>query len=122
MMVLATGRTTGRTVVFTISAADDGAPRAWVLRIHLRPGHCVTKADLRQDRTSGGGEKAAVAHLRPVSATPGATWAFAPFGGAGSRPAPKAGPVAEIRLIPAAHPRKIEVEITDICTAPSFES
>ena len=107
-----------RTVMFSISAPDDGTARAWVIRVHLRPGQCVAKTGLlRGDENA----EVPVIHLQPVSADHASSWAFAPFGGAGGRPAPNAGPVAELRLTPAAYHREIEVEITDVCAELSVE-
>ena len=64
---------------FAVTEAEDGAERAWVLRIHLAPGQRVGQALL------DGSELAAV-HLSPVAESE--AHLFTPFGGKGARGAP----------------------------------
>jgi len=76
------------TVRLSISGGG-GCPRAWVARLHLRPGESVVSAAVD-------GKAAAVEHLEPEKPTTDDD-AF-PLRGAGTHPPPNAGPVAEIRI------------------------
>jgi hypothetical protein len=84
---------------FDISAAEDSAARAWILRVHLAPGQRVAEA-LLDDVRAG-----AVEHLSPTAAAD--SDAYAPFMGKGTRPPPLAGPIAEIKLPSASSPRTL---------------
>ena len=44
------------TVLLEVSAAEDGAARSWVLRLHLRPGQRVAPAALESLRGVGASE------------------------------------------------------------------
>ena len=93
-------------VAFSISASTDGAERAWVVRLHLRPGQRVTSAELDGAKVP---EEAAT-HLEPLSEQETAASHF-PFGGQFARPPTNAGAVAELRLPPAAHPRELRLRV-----------
>ena len=84
----------------TISSAEDEQTRAWLLRLHLLPGQTVLS-------TTVDGVLTRAALLQPVANPDG----FFPFGGAGTRPAPHAGVVVEVRLPSGRHPRRVEVNI-----------
>jgi len=76
-------------VSFEISASENGESRAWLVRLHLRPGQeCVSAIADETDLE--------VNHLSPVSNLT----AFFPFGGRGTAPAANAGKIAEI-LVPS---------------------
>ena len=83
----------------SVSVSASAVPKAWTVRLHLRPGqHLELVAD--------GKASAVVRHLRPTAAC---SDSFFPFGGPGSLPACNAGPVAEFDLEPAAgHRRTIQ--------------
>lgn len=83
-----------------IDATGDGRERAWTLRVHLRPGQRATGA--RVDGVAVGG----VRHLPP-----GAGTTHFPLGGAGTPAAPKAGPIAEVRLLKGSSARRAELKI-----------
>ena len=79
--------------------------------MHLRPGQTVVSASvdgvyLRLDRESDD-----ITMLAPMPIEKDAIGGFAPFGGKGSRPAPLAGHIAEIRLPSSPGPRVVEVTI-----------
>ena len=102
-------------VHFAITAAEDNAERAWVLRIHLAPGQRVSHAeavlgsDDGQDGAELETETATVRHLSAVSESDAAD--FMPFGGKGTRPAVGAGPIAELVLSSSAKPRTVRVRL-----------
>jgi hypothetical protein len=84
-----------------ISRASDGAPRAWLLRLHLRPGQQVLQAAVT---VGAAHRRLLVRHLspRPEGASSGSVADdFLPFGGRGAPPPPNAGPVAELELPPS---------------------
>ena len=88
-------------VSLTVSAAEDGSRRAWVFRSHLLPGQKLVSATL------DGVELRAPVHLEPREEVGPAF----PFGGQGSRPMPKAGPVAEIYIPAGAATRTLHMRI-----------
>lgn len=87
-----------------VSAPEGGAPRAWVLRLHLRPGQQAAAVHIDGVRTS-------VAHIAPLASE--IADSFFPLGGAGTPPASQAGPVAEIHIPAAATARLVEVQLLD---------
>ena len=90
-------------VEFRIGA---GPKRAWVLRTHLLSGQRVVSVALDGISLS----IAEVVHLQPrLTIAPD----YFPLAGAGSRPAPKAGPVAELRLPEAAVSRVVELWLAE---------
>ena len=93
---------------FEITESSDGAERAWVVRLHLRPNQRVTTAVM--DGAELAVDETTVTHLAPLSASETALHHF-PFGGAGAHPPVNAGHVAELRLPSAAHARSLEVTI-----------
>lgn len=93
---------------FKISASSDGAERAWVVRLHLRPNQRVISATV-DGQTLAADE---LVHLAPN--TDLAT--HFPFGGAGSHPAKFAGPVAELRIQSGAHPRSLKAVISELAS------
>ena len=88
---------------FDISAAEDGAARAWILRVHLAPGQQVAEA-LLDDLPAG-----AVVHLSPIATTDAD--GYVPFMGKGARPPPLAGSIAEIALPSASTPRTVRLSL-----------
>ena len=95
------------TLRLEVSAADDGAARAWVLRAHLAPGQRVTAATVDGARVAPTG----VAHLAPVAAGGAEDAGFFPLRGAGRAPPARAGPVAELRVPRGASARVVELQI-----------
>lgn len=89
-----------RKVTFGISAASDGAERAWVIRLHLRPDETVSSAIID-------GQTVDVVTIAPTLVEEG--HGFFPFQGRGSAPAPHAGPIAELHVAAASSPRQIVV-------------
>jgi alpha-glucosidase (family GH31 glycosyl hydrolase) len=89
----------GGIVKFEISAAEDGESRAWLVRLHLRPGQACLSANVD-------GMDLDVVHIPPEMRTN-----FFPFGGAGTPPAPKAGNIAEIKVSSANYERKLQLSI-----------
>ena len=88
---------------FEISEAADGEARAWVLRLHLRPGQKAVAASVD-------GVALAPALLQHIA--PHATgFGYFPFGGKDAAPAPGAGHVVQIALPSAASARTAEVHI-----------
>eukprot|EP01062_Namystynia_karyoxenos_P067703 TRINITY_DN6172_c0_g1_i1.p1 TRINITY_DN6172_c0_g1~~TRINITY_DN6172_c0_g1_i1.p1 ORF type:complete len:851 (+),score=211.04 TRINITY_DN6172_c0_g1_i1:93-2555(+) len=85
----------------TISAAAGGAPRGWLLRLHLRPGQRPAPAAVID------GAPASYALLQPAAGS--GAW---PFAGAGALPPPAAGPVVELELPPSAGPRRVSVALS----------
>ena len=92
-------------VQFDISASEDGAARAWVLRLHLKHGqaHDATV-------TVDGAPQTALA-LQPMDEAESA--AFFPFGGVGAKPAPAAGSIVEIRVVRGAGARTVTMKLRD---------
>ena len=88
-----------------ISAADDGAARAWVLRVHLAPGQRVRAAVL--DGAALADE--ALVHLAPTAKSEAGR--FSPFGGKGARPAPLEGHIAELPITRGASPRTLRLQL-----------
>ena len=86
----------GRVTVF-ISEAP--VPRAWALRVHLRPGSLLS--------TVGGGP---VRHLHPTKECGDA--GFFPFGGLGSTPACGAGAIAEVRLPKTSKAQRFDASVS----------
>ena len=83
---------------------NQAVARAWVVRLHLRPGQRVGAA--RLDAQALG--EAAVTHIAPTARAD-----FMPFGGKGAAPAPGAGFVAELRIPASASAslRTLDVDI-----------
>ena len=79
---------------------QDG--RGWVVRLHLLPGQQVAEATVD-------GRAAKVVAIKPAAVDA----VHAPFGGAGSPPAPLAGPIAEIDMPPAPGNRQAAVVRVD---------
>ena len=93
----------GRTAVrLAIGGASDGAQRSWVVRVHLLPGQRAVDATV--DGVAVGASALKAMHIAPLPA--GSVTAF-PFGGRGAVPPPAAGPVLELSLSAAAHPRDL---------------
>ena len=92
---------------FDISESEDGAERAWVVRLHLLPNQRATMATIDEEEMAA----ESLVHLAPLSAEQTSTAHF-PFGGAGAHPPQHAGHVAELRLPSAAHARTLSVTIT----------
>ena len=120
-------RTFDDRVQLKIGATADGGPaeRGWIVRLHLRPSQCVigTRLVRLQHETSENNTAAAsatleVVHLAPLAADHPAVETFMPFGGAGSRPSPDAGHVAELRLAPAAHARSLDMSVSTCVYVP----
>ena len=91
------------TVSLEVAAAEDGAARGWVLRLHLRPGQRVACAHVDDTEVE-------VAHIAPTDNDAGAT-RFFPFGGKDAAPAPAAGHIAQIVLPSSAHARTAVVHL-----------
>ena len=75
------------------------------------------RLDNRAEGEAGG--DLSVEHLQPLPAAVAAgsrQHAFRPFGGAGARPPPLAGPIVEIRLAAATHARTVDVSIRASCS------
>jgi hypothetical protein len=81
-----------------VSATGNGDPRAWVLRLHLRPGQRVAAASLVGVPTN-----VPLVHLTATSED------HFPFGGIGAGPARFAGPIAEVTVPASAEPRQLEL-------------
>jgi alpha-glucosidase (family GH31 glycosyl hydrolase) len=77
-----------------------GASRAWTLRLHLLPEQSVE--DVKVD-----GSTVTIQQLPPLSKN---VESF-PFGGVGSKPPSRAGPVAEVLIPRAAHARHVQLNI-----------
>ena len=95
------------------AAAHAQIKRGWIVRLHLRPAQCVIRASFVE-----GGIDAKfttthveVTHLAPLANDDPELGRYMPFQGAGARPPPAAGHVAELRLAPAAHARTLEVSL-----------
>jgi alpha-glucosidase (family GH31 glycosyl hydrolase) len=95
-----TMRLASNKLTFSISSADNGAERAWVLRVHLPVGRRVTRAIVD-------GREVAATHLAPLSVDDGT---FTPFGGRGARPPVRSGHVAELQIPRSSSPRAIALE------------
>jgi alpha-glucosidase (family GH31 glycosyl hydrolase) len=131
--------TAGSTEVrFTIGTASDGEARAWVVRLHLRPGQqaarvTVDGAEVEQEANKAADDVASSRHFFPRTAdtvTLGATMAaagqpaasaetkerkrFAPLGGADTFPPAAAGPVVQVRLPAGASSRLLEIDIDSL--------
>lgn len=91
-------------VHFAISESSDTAGRAWVVRVHLRPGQRASGVSVDGDVL----EAETVVHLEPLPAEA----VYFPFGGAGAHPPAKAGPVVEVRLPSARHARAVVVSLS----------
>eukprot|EP00927_Polykrikos_kofoidii_P053071 TRINITY_DN4720_c0_g1_i1.p1 TRINITY_DN4720_c0_g1~~TRINITY_DN4720_c0_g1_i1.p1 ORF type:complete len:830 (+),score=68.35 TRINITY_DN4720_c0_g1_i1:117-2492(+) len=103
-LILKTSQQDGNVVVeLDIGVAESGDERAWVLRVHLLPGHRAI--DTRMD---GVLFPSSELHLEPVGES--ATAAF-PFSGAGSHPQSRAGPVVELYLPSSARARSARMVI-----------
>mmetsp|Transcript_100953 Transcript_100953/g.301187 ORF Transcript_100953/g.301187 Transcript_100953/m.301187 type:complete len:811 (-) Transcript_100953:162-2594(-) len=88
-----------------IGASGGGAPRAWVLRIHLLPGQHAVGASV-----DGRPSLSPLRHIEPLKS---AGHDFFPLGGAGSAPALHAGAVVELQLASSAKPRSVSVAVSD---------
>ena len=87
-----------------MTAPESGLPRSWHVRIHLRVGQRVASAMLHSSTTDST-VALDVEHLTMPSVP------HFPFGGAGSGPAPQAGPIAEMVIESTADPRRLELVI-----------
>ena len=107
-------RTFGNGTV-AVSVSGSPVPRAWVVRLHLRPGQRLALL-ARSSSSSSSSSLAAVAgggrveHLLPAA---DCAESYFPFRGAGARPACEAGAVAEFRLPSSAVARRIEATIEE---------
>ena len=95
---------TRRTVSFAIGRAEDGASRAWVVRLHVPPGAAVASA------TVDGTEASSFATLQPIAGADSS--AHRPFGGAGAPPAAGGGRIVEVQLRASRLARSVELAIT----------
>jgi hypothetical protein len=91
---------------FAVTAAEDGAARGWVLRVHLAPGG-QRVASVNADGVDLG--VATVVHLSPVAHSDADN--FSPFGGKGARPAPEEGYIAEVILTSGSAPRTVRLQL-----------
>jgi len=94
-------------VRFDISASDDGAARAWSIRMHLSPGEKVTNAFI--DGVAIGPGRLPALHLEPLTTALAGT--FKPFGGSDTRPAPLAGSIVQFHVATGSASRVVEVEV-----------
>ena len=101
------GNASSKSVRFDIGASDDGTNRAWSVRLHLSPGEQLVRASVDGALISRG--ELPALHLQPVPAALAGT--FAPFGGTGTRPAPLAGPVAQVRVSAGPGARVVELQV-----------
>lgn len=76
-------------VRFIISPVDDVSPRAWCIRLHLRLGQTVEKVVVDGAESANAGVPVTLLSARGE---------HVPFGGQGSSPATRAGPVVELML------------------------
>ena len=94
---------TGSTLRLSIARDDALATaRAWVLRVHLRPGQRAKHVTL-QGR-SGVASTIAAQHIAPLLPGSSAAARYRPFGGAGAAPPPHAGHVLQINVPLASDP------------------
>jgi alpha-glucosidase (family GH31 glycosyl hydrolase) len=94
-MTMRAGVATGTLMVgLQIGQAEDGASRAWTIRLHLPPLASVVSA------MTDGSPTQDFTTLEPVGSEN--SWGFLPFGGIGTQPAPLSGLVTEMEL-PASH-------------------
>lgn len=94
---------------------ETGVQRGWVVRLHLRPSQCVNQTRLLEFGEVAGDSAVAhveVTHLAPLTEEDSEFHNYMPFSGAGARPPPAAGHVAELRLVPAAHARTLDVSLS----------
>jgi len=94
-----------------IGKATDGASRAWLARIHLRQGQRIVEAMVDGWAVPLG----EIVHVYPGDRNLRAGGVAYPLGGAGSLPAPNAGPIVELRIASSASPRTVDVLVV---TAP----
>ena len=97
-----------------------GPKRAWVLRTHLSPGQRVVSAAVDGVTLS----PAELAHLESTEMAAG-TPSYFPLAGAGSHPAPAAGPVSELRLPEASAARTVVLRVASVggsLSVPSLKS
>jgi len=87
-------------VSFKISPAEDVESRGWLVRLHLLPDQSCTSAVVD-------GTVLEVTHLAPVSSNT----VFFPLGGAGTRPAHKAGIITEVLVPKGNHDRLLLFKI-----------
>ena len=107
-MTTASGTVNGTVSRFDISAAEDAEARAWVVRLHLRPGQRAVHATVDGVAVvDGAAVGARLVHLAPLPQAEAE--GFFPFGGKGARPAPGAGYVVELALPSAATARVVEI-------------
>lgn len=108
-------------VHFRISAASDSAPRAWRLRLHLRPGQRVLAATMvtttakapMGDPSSHSSPPSSIRlrHLLPHLDADTLDEKWMPFGSRGVPPPPNAGPVAELELPTGAGEREVRISL-----------
>ena len=103
IVMTTTAHPTGTVSRFDISPHPNADSRAWVIRLHLRPGQKATTASI--DGVSVMSSQ--LTHLAPRSSGHG----FLPFGGKDSRPAPLAGHVVQISVPSSASTRHVMVNI-----------
>ena len=97
---------------FAITQAEDKTERAWVLRVHLAPGQSVSHVQALLQGDDGAVLEAEVVAVRHLTATAESEAdGFTPFGGKGSRPAPRAGSVAELALPASARARAVRLTL-----------
>jgi len=80
---------------------DNAVARAWVVRVHLLPGQRASSIVLDGEVVSG-------LHIEPSTA------AVFPLEGAGSNPAPLAGPVVEVQLSSSVLSRLLSVQVRSV--------
>ena len=108
-------RTFGNGTV-AVSVSGSPVPRAWVVRLHLRPGQRLALLARSSSSSLSSSSLAAVAgggrveHLLPAA---DCAESYFPFRGAGARPACEAGAVAEFRLPSSVVARRIEATIEE---------
>ena len=84
-----------------------------MLRVHLAPGQRVSRVQAMQvgwvPWYTNEVETVSVRHLTATAESEAG--AFTPFGGKGSRPAPQAGPIAELTLAASAKARTVHLTL-----------
>merc|ERR1712151_139987 len=94
----------GRTVV---EIGDSKVSRAWVVRFHLLPSERVTAATVEGRDAMGSTDIHFIAPRNDMLEDAN----FFPFAGAGTAPASKAGPVAELQVMPGFQARTVDITI-----------
>jgi len=91
-------------VVLDIDATPDGDEHSWIVRVHLAPGQSLTLAEENEEVISSSNL------MKPL--TENCCHEMVPFKGKGSRPAPQAGPVAELLLPSSTKPRHLVLVVS----------